>query len=162
MASLCAKAYWLNKELVLLIDGVLYRQRVSGDEKHLVLPASIKQEAIRLNHDLPSAGHRGVALTKARVKEKFRWYKMNQDIASYVSNCASCNQQKKADMYGHVPVQEYQAGAPMERVHLDFLGPLPLTARKPICSDDGRPVYEVGGVYAIANSDSGIHSQGCC
>lgn len=112
-----------------MIDGVLYRQRVSGDEKDLVLPASMKQEAIRLNRDLPSAGHQGVARTKARVKEKFHWYKMNQDIASYVSTCGSCNQQKKADMYGHVPVQEYQAGAPMERVHLDFLGPLPLTAR---------------------------------
>ena len=37
--------------------------------------------------------------------------------------------EKKANVYGWVPMQEYHAGAPMERVHLDFLGPLPKTPR---------------------------------
>ena len=37
------------------------------------------------------------------------------------------NKCKKSDRKGKCPMTEYQAGAPMERVHLDFLGPLPKT-----------------------------------
>ena len=40
-----------------------------------------------------------------------------------------CNQNKKNKCYGKVPLTEYQAGAPMERVHVDFIGPLPKTER---------------------------------
>jgi len=32
-------------------------------------------------------------------------------------------------VYGKVPLSEFHAGAPMERVYKDFLGPLPKTAR---------------------------------
>ena len=74
-----------------VIEGVLYRQTNEGEEKDLVLPSSLKEEAIRLNHDLPSAGHQVIARTKARVKEKVYWYKINNDILSHVSTCATCN-----------------------------------------------------------------------
>ena len=129
LASAPAKAYWLNKERFLLIDGVVYRQRDSEDEKNLVLPASLREEAIRLDHDIPSAGHQGVARTKTRLKEKYYWYGMGGHINRYVSTCAECNRSKKPNRYGRVPMQEYQASAPMERVHIDFLGPLPKTQR---------------------------------
>ena len=36
---------------------------------------------------------------------------------------------KELFTYGKVPMTEYQAGAPMERVHIDFIGPLPKTER---------------------------------
>ena len=63
------------------------------------------------------------------MKEKFFWYGMGKDITQYVVSCPACNQNKKATAYGRVPIQEYQARAPMERVHLDFLRPLPKTPR---------------------------------
>ncbi len=129
MSSPATKAYWLNKEQFLLIDGVLYRQRNDTDEKDLVIPESMKQEALKMNHDLRSSGHQGVARTKSRMKEKFYWYGMGKDVANYVASCAVCNKNKKSARQGHNPMQEYQAGAPMERVHLDFMGPLPKTTR---------------------------------
>ena len=129
LASPCVKAYWLNKESFQLIDGVLYRQRDEEYEKDLVVPTSLQEEVMCANHDIPSAGHQGVARTKARIKEKFYWYGMGGDIANYVATCATCSQNKKAERRGHVPMQEYQASAPMERVHVDFLGPLPKTTR---------------------------------
>ncbi|MEW8315842.1 MAG: DDE-type integrase/transposase/recombinase, partial [Candidatus Thiodiazotropha endolucinida] len=63
------------------------------------------------------------------MKEKFFWHGMGKDITQYVVTCVACSQNKKAKAYGRVPMQEYQASAPMERVHLDFLGPLPKTPR---------------------------------
>ncbi len=105
----------------MLISGVLFRNRSKDDEKDLVLPISLRELALKWNHDIPSAGHQWVARTKARMKEKFYWYQMSRDISHYVLTCPTCNQNKKKDKYGHVGLKEYQAGAPMERVHVDFM-----------------------------------------
>lgn len=127
LSSPAAKSYWLNKEQFLLIGEVLYRQRDDNQEKDLMVPESLREQAMEANHDLPSAGHQGIARTKARMKEKFYWHGMGKCIANYVATCAVCNQHKKSARPGHNPMQEYQAGSPMERVHLDFMGPLPKT-----------------------------------
>lgn len=129
LASPAAKAYWLSKEQFTLIDGIMFRSRNDSDEKDLVLPSGLREFALEWNHDIPSAGQQGIARTKARLKEKLYWYKMGQDVSSYVSTCPVCNQNKKSSTFGRSPMKEYHAGAPMERVHIDFLGPLPKTPR---------------------------------
>ncbi|MCG7869896.1 MAG: DDE-type integrase/transposase/recombinase, partial [Candidatus Thiodiazotropha taylori] len=129
IAAPVAKRYWLSKEEFLMIGGLLYHQRPDGSEKDLVMPQGLRQIAIELNHDLPSSGHQGEDRTKARLREKFFWFGLGKDVTHYVATCSTCNQNKKTTVYGRVPMQEYQAGAPMERVHLDFLGPLPKTPR---------------------------------
>ena len=91
---------------------------------------NLKQEAIRLNHDLLSSGHQGIERTKARIKEKFFWHGMGKDITEYVVSCDVCNKNKKSSIKGRLPMHEYQAGTPMERVHIDFLGHLPYSKRK--------------------------------
>lgn len=127
LASPAAKSYWLDKEQFLLIDEVLYQNDAASGEKKLMAPCSMQEDALYWNHDLPSAGHQGVARTTERVKEKFAWYRIGRDIANYVASCKTCNCNKKRDRHGHCPLTEYQAGDPMERIHIDFLGPLPKT-----------------------------------
>ncbi|MCW4335780.1 MAG: RNase H-like domain-containing protein [Candidatus Thiodiazotropha endolucinida] len=127
IASPAAKSYWLNKEQFVLIDGVLYQNEVMSGDKKLVIPKELRELAVKWNHDLPSAGHQGVARTKERVKEKFTWFGLSTFVSQYVAGCEVCNKCKKSDRKGRCPLTEYQAGAPMERVHLDFLGPLPKT-----------------------------------
>ena len=128
-SSPAGKYYWLNKDQLILIGRVLYQNEPETEEKRLVLPLKLRETALSLNHDLPLAGHQGVQRTKERVREKFFWYGMNKDIKLYVAGCEACNQNKKASKVGKCPMTEYQAGAPMERVHIDFLGPLPKTPR---------------------------------
>ncbi|XP_072170033.1 uncharacterized protein [Diadema setosum] len=43
--------------------------------------------------------------------------------------CTTCNRSKKTVRYGRHPLINYHAGAPMERVRLDFIGPLPKTTQ---------------------------------
>ena len=57
IASPAAKYYWLSKEEFVIIGGLLYHQRPDGSEKDLVMPEGLKEEALKLNHDLPSSGH---------------------------------------------------------------------------------------------------------
>ena len=90
------------------------------------MPQGLKKTALKLNYDLPSSGHWGMDRTNARIKEKIFWYGLGKD---YVATRPTRNQNKKATAYGRVPMQEYQAGATMERVHLDFLQPLPRTPK---------------------------------
>jgi predicted aspartyl protease len=128
-SSPSAKHYWLSRKQLSLIDGVVYREVEDSGEKRLLLPKSLQDQALHLNHNLPSMGHQGIQRTKERMKEKFSWYGMGNDIAGFVAGCATCNQNKKSTKTGKFPLTEYQAGAPMERVHIDFLGPLPRTPR---------------------------------
>ena len=58
--------------MVKLIDGVLYRQKPDQDTGDwlLAIPESLKETVLSLHHDLPTAGHQGVARTRSRMKKK--------------------------------------------------------------------------------------------
>ena len=127
-----AKHYWLNKERFVLIGDVLYIRGLQQGQKLMVLPERFRAEAIRLNHNVPSAGHQGRDRTMGRMKEQFYWYGLGLDVRIHISGCATCNQHKKS-LTGRAPMTEFHAGGPMERVHLDFLGPLPKTTRGNQC-----------------------------
>ena len=114
--------------MVKLIDGVLYRQKPDQDTGDwlLAIPESLRESVLSLHHDLPTAGHQGVAWTKSRLKEKVFWFQMSKGAESYVLSCNVCNQNKKNKAYGKVPLTEFQAGVPTERVHTNrFSVPLP-------------------------------------
>ena len=102
--------------MFLLIDGILYQNDVHTGDKRLVLPKSLRELAIQLNHNLPSAGHQGAKRTKERLKEKCVWYGLGKDVSEFVAGCEVCNQNEKADRQGQCRMTEYQAGSPMERV----------------------------------------------
>lgn len=50
---------------------------------------------------------------------------MSQATKNFVRTCDVCSKFKKANRKARCPISKYHSGAPMERVHLDFLGPLP-------------------------------------
>lgn len=60
--------------------------------RKIVVPATMREPVISLNHDLPTAGLKGVAKTLERVKEKFWWKNMDEEVLEYVRTCRSCSQ----------------------------------------------------------------------
>ena len=56
-------------------------------------------------------------------------------------------------------MKDYQAGAPMERVHIDFLGPLPKTPRG---NEHILMMVEMGRMCATSITDGGSHSKSGC
>ena len=121
------KFLWTNRELFHMKDGLIWRK--TEDNDLLVIPHTLRNEVIRLNHDIPSAGHAGVNRTYSKLRSRYFWYGMSRDVQSYITACAICNKNKKPVRYGKHPMKNYHAGAPMERVHLDFMGPLPKTSQ---------------------------------
>ena len=121
------KYMWNNRQLFHLTDGIVCKRL--DDRDVLVVPRSLREEVMKSHHDLPLAGHPGRERTLARVKHRYFWYGMTPDITEYVQGCPACNINKTPNRYGRCPMTQYHAGSPMERVHLDFLGPLPKTTR---------------------------------
>jgi hypothetical protein len=77
----------------------------------------------------PLAGHQGIERTVEKVKSRYYWRGISKDVSAYVKGCMDCNQNKKSTVSARHPMLSYHAGSPMERVHLDFIGPLPRTER---------------------------------
>ena len=130
LTSAETKAYWLNKEQFILRDGVLLYRYVSDDPFEpetykLVVPETLRQDILELAHDVPTSGHLGITKTLAKLKRNFFWYKMRSDIETFVKSCRKCSINKKPHRKAKAKLGTFHAGMPMERVHLDILGPYP-------------------------------------
>ena len=123
-SSKAQKYYWINKEQFVLKGDVLYKMVHDTDNTLLLVPSTLRDDILRLSHDIPSSGHQGVDRTDSRVKAKYFWYGMSQDVKHYIETCPKCSTRKKTSRKGKCPLTLYHAGEPMERVHIDFLGPL--------------------------------------
>jgi hypothetical protein len=110
-----------------LIQGVLFR------EGHvMVVPDSpqLRTELLELAHDHLSAGHRGRDRTVSWLAERVWWPSMGKEAASYVAGCASC-QANKEDNRGAqgMPRSLATPDRAWQTVSMDFIGPVPTTAR---------------------------------
>ena len=125
IASRAVKHLWQCRTQLHLQNGVLYYHWI-GDPKdgyRLVVPHSLKDEVLKLCHDHKLASHPGIHKTYERVSKSFFWHAMRRDIDLYVRTCKQCSQNKKPSVRPKAAMQNYRVGAPMERVHIDLLGP---------------------------------------
>ena len=121
--------YFLNRNLFTIINGIIYQ--TSGVDKELLLvPNSLKNDVLYICHDIPTAGHFGIEKTKIRVKQKYTWFQKSKDISSYVLSCPTCALSKSANRPGRHPRVIDHAGFPLQKVHMDHLGPLTVTHNK--------------------------------
>ena len=119
--------FWTHREFFFLNDGVLFRK--GEDLKDLVVvPVSLREEVLKLCHDVASAAHQGKCRTRERISQSFFWYGMSSDIKEYVRGCSVCNKNKPAHRKNKFPLTQNHAGLPLEKVHIDFIGPLPESA----------------------------------
>ena len=138
--ALCSpgiKYFWLLWHQLLMVSSVLYFQRVEQQNRGpdegvrglLVAPESLQRVLLEHCHDNPGAGHMGMNKTAERVRRYAVWYKMIESCHIYVKSCQVCNRQKKPHKKPKAHHVSYHAGSPMERVHIDILGPLVETPR---------------------------------
>ena len=133
LQSASTKSLWHNKNLLLLQNGLLYYnwKLYDGfkDKPLFIVPEVMKSTIIQMNHNIPMAGHNGQENTLRRVRRGFYWYGMRKDIKQYVKTCSVCNRNKKVNHKPKAKLKSYHAGIPMERVHMDILGPLNISKR---------------------------------
>ena len=127
------KCYWGQWSMLAVRDGVLFRKWESerGDDISwkLVLPDSLRTDVLKQLHDSPAAGHLGFKKTTERVKARFYWCGLRKDVESWCVRCDVCASRKKPSKTPRAPMKTYNVGAPMERIAIDVMGPLPTTDR---------------------------------
>ena len=125
------KTMWAHRQLLLLQEGVLYyRWQSASEEQNLfVVPEQLRKKMLSLAHSNVAAGHMGIDKTKERLRQVCYWTSQSADVTQYVAACTECSLNKHARQKPRAPLQSYSAGAPMEKVHMDILGPLPKSHR---------------------------------
>ena len=81
-------------------------------------------------HDWLFSGHLSIRKTIDRVKQKFHWPRMRADVKDHIRNCLACAACKSPFKHYRAALADFRVGAPMDRVAIDLIGPLPLMTRK--------------------------------
>jgi len=127
------KAYWSQWNLLCIKDGILCRKWISDDGKgftrKIILPHNMRETCFQELHESKAAGHLGYMKTLHRLRDRYYWIGMTADIRSYLRKCTNCARRKKPTKNRRARLRQYTVGAPLERVALDILGPLPETER---------------------------------
>ena len=131
LQSPAVRYYWQLHHQLFFADGVLFYKWVNflDPRNLLVVPTSLQEEVLQLNHDVKDSGHVGQVNTFLRVKGAFYWFSMRSDVYNYVKTCAKCNTNKKPSNQRRAEMGQYHASARMDHVMIDILGPLSKTSR---------------------------------
>ena len=111
-----------------------------GQWKAIVPPAG-RARILREHHDNRIAGHFGLEKTLSRLRQSpYFWPKMRTTVEDWCKECAVCARPKAPNRKMRAPMQSVGAGATLERIGIDIMGPLPET-------DNGNRFVLVIGDY---------------
>ncbi len=83
-------------------DGCLFLVEQNGNEEpdsteiklRLVIPASLRQDALYMSHDTTLGGHFGVAKSAHRARRMFYWPSLLSDVRQHITACTVCQRRK--------------------------------------------------------------------
>lgn len=95
----------------------------------LVKPNSEQIKEILIEyHSNPISGHSGFHRTYNRIKSKFKWQNMKNDIKKFIKSCDSCQKNKLVRKKHKQPMEITTTSSnPFEKIFLDIVGPLTQT-----------------------------------
>ena len=126
LANEAAKFYWVNRNMFFIMDGIIFFKH-EHDLEVVVVPETMREDVLHACHGAASAGHPGRKRTQERVSSTYFWFRMSRDIRRFVEECIPCARNSLEGRKARFPCVGNQAGLPMEKVHMDFVGPLPRT-----------------------------------
>lgn len=85
----------------------------------------MQREVLQACHNPPQAGHLGEVKTLERQRQSYHWYGMREDVHLCLKRCHAC---KTTGTVKRAKLQSYQAGAAPDQLHLDILGPFPVSS----------------------------------
>ena len=93
----------------------------------VVAPREIRTQLLKSLHDGPTGGHLGRLKTVERVRYRFYWPRYKEETANWCKQCDLCAQAKSGPPRKHAKLGQVPVRAPLERIAVDIMGPLPET-----------------------------------
>ena len=107
-------------------NNYLYRKDKRKENNLLRVIRSYEMEPVLyMMHNDPSAGHFSTDTMFDKIRSRYYWPQMYENIRQYVQSCDACQRRgkMKTRQYLHpIPVH-----SPFYQIGLDFVGPLPAT-----------------------------------
>ena len=117
MAELLAEIFRCGTILITLCHG---RIEVPPDE--------LRPDIIAEYHGSLIGGHKGVTKTYRRIRERYTWPRLRDEVTEYIKGCKSCLEQKLVRARTREPMLITDTPAePFDKVSLDTVGKLPTT-----------------------------------
>jgi len=112
----------------ILINKQLFKKNKNKQQPPLkVLQKNEINEILYYLHEDDLAGHFNIEETFRKVKNRYYWPQMYEDVRNYVKSCDQC--QKRGKNKRTEPLHTITVEQPFDRIGLDFVGPLPVTSR---------------------------------
>jgi hypothetical protein len=70
-------------------DIIYYKGRI-----YLVLESILKEKIMKAMHDTPLVGHPGYFKTYRKIRERFSWKGLKDDVLRHARECVTCQQNK--------------------------------------------------------------------
>jgi hypothetical protein len=105
-----------------VVDDIIYYK----DHIYLVPESTLKEKIMRAMHDTPLAGHQGYFKTYRKIRERFTWKGLKDDVLRHVRECVTCQQNKSeqthpAGLLQPLPIPEQK----WESISMDFITGFP-------------------------------------
>ena len=131
--SPATRHYWILWDSLVIRDGILLKKFLkrdnSGEYLQFIVPLAMRKEVLFQMHDSLVSGHLGCKKTKEKIRQRFYWYSLKDDVALYIQKCDTCAADKKPAKIPRAPLGSLRVGAPGDCIATDYLGPFPVTDR---------------------------------
>ena len=98
--------------------------------QQVLVPHAQRELVMDRYHNAVSSGHLGTDKTVGKIRQRFHWRRLNQDVRLHIRTCETCLARQKSKGIKN-PLQKYISGAPFERIAMDIMCDLPPTAGTP-------------------------------
>ena len=131
--SPAARHYWIIWNSLSLDNGLVVKEclQKNGLSKYfqLLIPRCLKKEVLKEVHNAQMGGHFGCRKTYERVKQKYYWYEMRDEVNNWILTCDVCAADKIPQKKPRAPLGSLGVGAVLATLSTDFVGPFPITPR---------------------------------
>ena len=116
-------------DLIVEDKGILNRvlENAARDQQ-VIVPRKRVPEVLRQLHDGASGGQFGVHKTLYKVRERFYWPNLKEDVKSWCRSYTRCATTNDPVHRKRAPIQKCNVGAPFERITFDIAGPFSCVA----------------------------------
>lgn len=105
----------------LIINNLLFKQ--SKTNKYRVIRKTELEPLLYIFHNDPTAAHATERKMMDKIKDRYYWPQMFEDLRNYVKACDIC--QRRGRSKRTEPLHPIPVGSPFHQIGIDFVGPLP-------------------------------------
>ena len=116
-----------SRYFIVLNDQLYKKNKENPNRPIKVVKESKVEDVLHHTHSDPLAGHFSLEETYRRIKIRYYWPQMYNDVRKYVQTCDECQRRGKNKRIE--PLHPIKVGMPFDRMGMDIVGPLPKTDR---------------------------------